>query len=95
MTHYEWQKAKYLSFAVFPEDTPIPEAVLHTFWATDLDQGEIQDYLDLLVDRSLARLDKDEKLILHDLQFDFVRKQAVDLQSLHGLLLDSYRRECS
>ena len=26
------EQERYLEFAVFPEDTPIPEAVLQTFW---------------------------------------------------------------
>jgi len=89
-----WQQARYLDFAVFPEDTPIPEEVLHTFWADDLDHGEIQDFVDLLVERSLVRRDKNQKLNLHDLQFDFVRKQTDNLQSLHIRLLDSYHKKC-
>jgi len=90
----EEQQARYLDFAVFPEDTPIPEAVLQTFWIDDLDRNEIQDLVDLFVDRSLARRDKEGRLYLHDLQSDFVRKQASDLPSLHIRLLDSYRKKC-
>jgi hypothetical protein len=39
---------RYLDFAVFPEDTPIPEAVLHTFWEPEgLDRYDCQDVVDL------------------------------------------------
>jgi WD40 repeat protein len=85
-------QARYLDFAVFPEDTPIPEAVLQTFWESQgLDQYAAQDMLDLLVDRSLVRRDEDGNLSLHDLQFDYVKKQSGDLTALHNRLLEAYR----
>jgi hypothetical protein len=84
-------QARYFDFAVFPEDTPIPEPVLQTFWAPEgLDEYDSQDVADLLVDRSLARRDDEGRLSLHDLQFDYVKKQAGDLTALHDRLLQSY-----
>ena len=87
-------QARYLDFAVFPEDTPIPEAVLQTFWAPEgLDEYDSQDAVDLFVDRSLARRSDDGRLSLHDLQFDYVKKAAGDLRTLHDRLLESYCAE--
>jgi WD40 repeat protein len=88
-------QARYLDFAVFPEDTPIPEAVLQTFWEPQgLDKYDAQDLLYFLVDRSLVRQDEDGNLSLHDLQFDYVKKQSVDLIALHDRLLNAYRTKC-
>jgi len=86
---------RYLDFAVFPEDTPIPEATLQTFWEPEgLNKHDTQDVVDLLVERSLARRDDKESLSLHDLQYDYVRKQAGDLSALHKRLLSAYVKRC-
>lgn len=87
---------RYLDFAVFPEDTPIPEVVLRTFWESEsLDKFETQDVIDLLVERSLIRRDEQNCLTLHDLQYDYLRKQAGDLSILHNRLLTAYKKYCS
>jgi hypothetical protein len=87
---------RYLDFAVFPEDTPIPEVVLQTFWESEgLDKFDTQDVIDLLVERSLIRRDEQNCLTLHDLQYDYVRKQAGDLSILHNRLLAAYSKYCS
>ncbi|MBD2627346.1 hypothetical protein H6G56_12835 [Anabaena variabilis FACHB-164] len=87
---------RYLDFAVFPEDTPIPEVVLQTFWESEgLDKFDTQDVIDLLVERSLIRRDEQNCLTLHDLQYDYVRKQAGDLSILHNRLLTAYKKHCS
>ncbi|BAY89372.1 MULTISPECIES: NB-ARC domain-containing protein [unclassified Tolypothrix] len=89
---------RYLDFAVFPEDTPIPEAVLQTFWQPlGLDEFDSQDVIDELVSKSLALRDEAGSLRLHDLQFDYVRKQYTTLAKesegigfLHNRLLNAY-----
>ncbi len=89
---------RYLDFAVFPEDTPIPEAVLQTFWQPlGLDEFDSQDVIDELVSKSLALRDEAGNLRLHDLQFDYVRKQYATLATesegirvLHNRLLNAY-----
>ncbi|BAY15071.1 WD repeat protein [Anabaenopsis circularis NIES-21] len=89
---------RYLDFAVFPEDTPIPEAVLQTFWQPlGLDEFDSQDVIDELVSKSLALRDEIGNLRLHDLQFDYVRKQHTTLVTegegigcLHTRLLNAY-----
>jgi WD40 repeat protein len=89
------EQERYLEFAVFPEDTPIPEAVLQTFWrSAGLEQYDAQDVIDCLVERSLARRDEQGNLSLHDLQVDYVRKQVTDLPGLHDRLLGAYASEC-
>ena len=71
------ERERYLDFAVFPEDTPIPEAVLQTFWEPlGLDEFDTQDVIDKLVSKSLALRDEKGNLSLHDLQLDYVRKQT-------------------
>lgn len=87
-------RTRYLDFAVFPEDTAIPEAVLQTFWQpVGLDAYDTQDVLDELVRRSLLRRDERGYLSLHDLQRDYLQKQA-DLPVLHTRLLDAYAAKC-
>ncbi|MBE9001168.1 tetratricopeptide repeat protein [Nostoc sp. LEGE 12447] len=87
---------RYLDFAVFPEDTPIPEAMLQTFWELEgLDEFNTQDVVDVLVERSLAQRDDKGCLTLHDLQYDYVRKQAGDLPALHNRFVNSYSSRCS
>jgi tetratricopeptide (TPR) repeat protein len=88
-------KVRYLDFAVFPEDTAIPETTLRTFWEPEgLDEYDTQDVVDTLVERSLARRDENGNLSLHDLQYDYVRKQANDLTVLHNKLLAAYKIYC-
>jgi hypothetical protein len=79
---------RYLDFAVFPEDIPIPEAALQTFW--DGKEFTPAEVIGLLVNRSLLLKDDNGRLSLHDLQFDYVKKQAGDLRSRHDQLLESY-----
>ncbi|OUL20117.1 hypothetical protein BV378_30415 [Nostoc sp. RF31YmG] len=89
---------RYLDFAVFREDTPIPEAVLQTFWQPlGLDEFDTQDVIDELVSKSLALRDEAGNLRLHDLQFDYVRKQYTTsvnegerIGFLHNRLLNAY-----
>ncbi len=52
----EDERERYLDLAVFPEDTPIPVATLATLWAPQgLNQYDVQELIDLFVQRSLAR----------------------------------------
>lgn len=88
-------RERYLEFAVFPDDFGVPEAALEVLWGTaGLDRTDTQDIADLLVDRSLAQRTDDGRLTLHDLQFDYVRKQVPDLPALHGRLVAAYASRC-
>ena len=88
-------KVRYLDFAVFPEDITIPEATLRTFWEPEgLNEYETQDVIDVLIERSLAQRDENGNLSLHDLQYDYVKKQSSDLPALHNKLLAAYAIYC-
>jgi hypothetical protein len=86
-------RARYLELAVFPEDTAIPEATLATYWAPEgLTVADVQMAVDTFIARSLARRDADGRLVLHDVQRDFVRVRTHDKrQHLDSLLLAAYR----
>jgi WD40 repeat protein len=87
------EAARYLDFAIFPEDTPIPEAVLVGFWASEgLTEYDVQDVVDTLVKRSLALRDPQGRITLHDLQFDYVRKQVGDISQVQERFLNTYRQ---
>ncbi|HEV3295849.1 MAG TPA: NB-ARC domain-containing protein, partial [Streptosporangiaceae bacterium] len=91
----EAARPRYLELAVFSDDVGVPEAALEVLWGTaGLGRADTQELADLLVDRSLALRGDDGRLTLHDLQFDYVRRQVTDLAALHGLLLDAYARRC-
>jgi WD40 repeat protein/transcriptional regulator with XRE-family HTH domain len=89
-------RERYLDLAVFPEDTPVPEAALQTFWGAEgLKAYQVQDLADRFVARSLARRDERGCLSLHDLQHDFVCQQSGGkLAALHGRLLKAYAGRC-
>jgi len=89
------EKVRYLDFAVFPEDTAIPEATLKTFWEVEgIDEDATEDVIDKLVARSLVRRDEAGNLTIHDLQYDYVRKQSTDSTALHNRLLEAYATHC-
>jgi WD40 repeat protein len=85
---------RYLDLAVFPEDTPIPETVIETFWEPEgLDDLDTDEILAALADKSLLQRGEDG-VLLHDLQYDYITKQVADLPTLHQRLLDAYGDKC-
>jgi hypothetical protein len=89
------ERERYLDFAVFSEDTPVPEAVLRTLWAAEgFADDEVQDLLDRFVDRSLLRRDDQGRLGQHDLQYDYVRRRVGDISPFHRRLADAYSSAC-
>lgn len=88
-------RERYLDFAVFPEDSAIPEAAIGTLW--DVDDYDVADSVDQLVDLSLATRDADRRLRIHDLILDYLRRLvgADKLTRKHRDLLASYGRKCS
>ncbi|MGB9777319.1 MAG: hypothetical protein ACPL7C_12385 [Anaerolineae bacterium] len=90
----ERARARYLDLAVFPEEEPIPLAVLRVLWAPlGRDEDDVEDLAQELVDRSLARWADEARtaLTLHDLQRDYLRKmREADLPDLHRHLLRAY-----
>jgi hypothetical protein len=89
------EQALYADFAVFPEDTPIPEAVLKVLWKyRGLPDYKIGRKLARFLDLSLVTSDGMGKIVLHDLLYDYLRKHASDLVALHSALLVAYAKVC-
>jgi WD40 repeat protein len=85
---------RYLDLAVFPEDTPIPETVIETYWEPEgLDDLDTDEILAALADKSLLQRGEDG-VLLHDLQYDYITKQVADVPALHQRLLDAYSDKC-
>jgi WD40 repeat protein len=81
-------RERYVSLAVFPEDTAVPVAALATYWGTD--EYDARDVIDELADRALVRRDDEGRPALHDLLYDYVRMRAGSLEALHARLIDAY-----
>ena len=89
-------RTRYLELAVFPPALPVPVAVLRRLWApSGMAALDADDAIVLIVDRSLARRDERGRIVLHDLQADFVRRRTPSARALHDRLLASYAKECS
>lgn len=91
-------KELYQEFAVFPEDTPIPIATLEILWAKaniDKQANKIgtKRAVDLFASRSLLQKDQNGNVTLHDLQMDYIRKDA-NLDFYHRKLVNAYRKYC-
>ncbi len=88
-------KKFYFDLAIFQEDIPIPLKVLEIYWELDCDNRyEVRDIRNIFTDLSLAQLDEDEAIQLHDLQFDYIRKRGGDIKEKHTKLLDRYQNIC-
>ena len=84
----------YLGFAVFPEEIEIPQSVLEVYWQSQgLDALDVDDLVILLSKRSLLQRDGDNRIKLHDLQYDYVCQQISDPISLHQRLMDAYSEQ--
>lgn len=85
---------RYLTMSVFPEEVPVPECVLSTFW--ECDKYDMQSTIDSWLAASLARRDEEGRITLHDLQLDYVRRAASNkITALHQQLVDRYSAICS
>ena len=93
----EWlspaDRDRYLSMAVFRPDSPVSSRVLEIFWGADKDDAA--DTVEAWIDASLASFDADQRIVLHDLQMDYVRKQRGDLTEFHKKLVEAYRAHCT
>lgn len=88
-------RERYVELAVFPEDLAVPAAAVEVLWsASGASALDGRDRIRRLVARSLARRDEAGRLLLHDLQADYIRCRAGDLAGLHGRLVDGYRERC-
>ena len=80
---------QYRDLAVFPDNTAILEGALEVMWGVESKQ--VRRITAQLADRSLAALDTQTRLSLHDLQIDYLRERAGDLILLHNRLIERYR----
>lgn len=86
-------RERYLDLAVFAGNTPLPLPTLQRYWSVDgVDSAAAVKLGDLFVDRSLARRDELGRLVLHDLQHDFlVAARRPALPALHQRFLRAHR----
>ena len=82
----------YTSLAVYPPDTRVPVAAVSRYWGhlRGASPGQIRAELQMLADRELLVLDRDE-IAFHDLQHSYLLLQADNLAPLHDGLLAGYR----
>jgi WD40 repeat protein len=89
----------FFDLSVFPEDTPIPGAVLEKFWvARGLDPLAVVEQAEDFVARSLAGWDEErhekersDRLILHDLVGAYLRRSVDNCPDRHRRLLEAFR----
>ena len=88
-------KNLYFDLAVFPEDTAIPISTLQILWAPKgFNKYDIRDTVRIFSDLSLAIIDEQGRLSLHDLLFDYIRKRANNLMGMHKKLVNLYYDTC-
>jgi hypothetical protein len=81
-------KKLFFDLAVFPENIAIPISTLQILWEPKgLNMYDIHDTVHLFSELSLAIIDEQERLSLHDLLLDFIRKQADNLMEMHKNLV--------
>jgi WD40 repeat protein len=88
-------RERYLELAVFPEDAAIPIQAIEVLWGgAGLKGVKARRLVDRLQARSLLTRDEEDRIRLHDLQGDYLRKEVGDLAPLHRKLVDAYRARC-
>jgi hypothetical protein len=82
---------RYRALAVFGDDAHVPAPILADLWGCD--RLDAEDQIDVWRDASMASADADARLVLHDLQADYVRASSSDAQrqGWHGTLLERWR----
>ena len=78
--------------AVFPEDARVPVAAVTRLWAhtQDASTEQVHEWVRQLAARELLTVE-DNRIVLHDLQRDFLLLRARSLRLLHHELLEAYR----
>jgi WD40 repeat protein len=75
---------RYLDLAVLPEDASAPLLMLETWWVTEgTDRLDVVEILDRLAARSLVRVQRDGRYVVHDVQRDFLLARVGDVPALH------------
>ncbi|MBD2215333.1 hypothetical protein H6G27_36835 [Nostoc linckia FACHB-104] len=91
----EQEAQNYLQLAVFPEDTPVPEAAIVKIWThgNRLTERNARKLLTNLARKALLRTTGEapqRQIELHDLQYLYLRGAVSNLQELHAQLLNAY-----
>ncbi len=91
----EQEAQNYLQLAVFPEDTPVPEAAIVKIWThgNRLTERNARKLLTTLARKALLRTTGEapqRQIELHDLQYLYLRGAVSNLQELHAQLLNAY-----
>ena len=78
--------------AVFPEDARVPVATVARLWAHthDASAEQTREWVRQLAERELITMEGD-RIVLHDLQRDFLLLRVRSLRLLHHELLQAYR----
>lgn len=100
-------KRWFSELSVFQKGSSISKEALRLLWKRDVAKGgqkkldhDINQFINVLVDRSLARRDADGRVTLLDLQYDYARSRFIDENSkeyslLHERLVTEYAKLCS
>uniref|UniRef100_A0A4W3IY60 Apoptotic protease-activating factor 1 n=1 Tax=Callorhinchus milii TaxID=7868 RepID=A0A4W3IY60_CALMI len=90
----EYQKEHYKDLSVLKKDVKVPTKVLCVLWEKDTE--EVEDILQLFVNKSLLFCDRNGKSFqyyLHDLQLDFLTEQNRNrLPELHAKMVRQYQK---
>ena len=89
---------RYRELAVFPADEAISEATILRLWqyTGDLKTQTGRQILVTLNSKGMLHLERKLSglwISLHDLQYDYLRSQQIDLRYLHRHLLAAYRKQ--
>jgi tetratricopeptide (TPR) repeat protein len=87
----------YRDLAVFPVEMGVPESAILKLWVDQpkVTERDARSVLVMLQRKALLRLEGKEpsrRVILHSLQYDYLRKVSGDLTLLHGRVLEAYRK---
>ena len=90
---------RYRELAVFPTDEAVSEATVLGLWqyTGDLNVQTARQILVTLSSKGMLYLERKSSALwisLHDLQYDYLRSQQIDLSHLHKHLLVAYRKKC-
>jgi nucleoside phosphorylase len=90
----------YIKLAVFFEGIAIPEEAILTLWQhihqlKPHDARHLLVYLNRTARIRVEVLNSQRYIVLHSLQFDYLRNITSDIPQLHAELLEAYRSKCS
>lgn len=87
------EQQRYRQLAVFAGEAHLPAEVLAALWGCD--PLDAQDQIEAWCDASMAMVDAEDRLSLHDLQSDYVRAASTEAerQGWHAALLARWQAE--